>query len=141
VAKDVVAEAKAKIEGRLRELTEEHHQVHRALQGLEVATSGQPSAPPIPSPRKRRRKRARPGQRRQQFIEAVRKAPEITIAQIAKQIDSAPNPLYALARQLLKDGEIEKDGSGYRIAKETATKKPAHAKKAGKGRRKRAPKS
>jgi hypothetical protein len=151
VPKDVIAEAKAKIEKRLRELIEEHQEVHRALLGLETATNKQSPAQPLPTPRKRRRKRARPGQRRQQFIDAVREQSGITVAQIAKKIGSAPNPLYALARQLLKDGEVEKDGAGYRIAKETVAKKPrakkairAKAKKttrAKKGRKKRGGKS
>ncbi len=50
------------------------------------------------------------------------------MTQIAKQIDSAPNPLYALAHQLVKDGELEKVGAGYRIVKETATKKTTRPK-------------
>lgn len=124
MALDVIAEAKAKIEQRLKELTGEREEAHCALLGLETATNKRSPAPPIPSPpKKRRKKRARRGQRRQQFIEAVREKPGIAVAEIAKKIGIAPSPLYALARQLVKDGEIKKDGAGYRPTNQPSGKK------------------
>jgi transposase-like protein len=127
VATDVIAEVRAKIEERLKELSEERQRLDRALHGF-ASVTGHTAARSAPRPRKRRRKRARPGERRKQFIDAVSEKPGITVTQIAKKIDSAPNPLYALARQLLKDGVVEKAGAGYRIAKETPTKKTTRPK-------------
>jgi transposase-like protein len=134
VAADFVAEATAKIEERLRELGTERQVAERALAGLEGARTGRPSTPPPTSARKRRRKRAPRGQRREQFIAAVGEKPGSTVAQIAKKIGTVPNPFYALARQLVKDGLIEQDGSGYRMTKEPEPKKPTRAKKAGKAK-------
>lgn len=124
MALDVIAEAKAKIEQRLKELSGEREVAHRALLGLETATNKRSPAPPIPGPSKKRgKKRARRGQRREQFIETVREKPGITVAEIAKKIGIAPSPLYALARQLVKDGEIKKDGTGYGPANQPSAKK------------------
>ncbi len=119
MAVDVLAQARAKIEQRLEELAQESQALNRAFQSLQNKPNEHSSAPP---PRRNRRKRARPGQRRQQFLGAVKEQPGVTVARVAKGIGTAPNPLYAIAHQLVKEKEIEKDGSGYRIAKASPKK-------------------
>lgn len=132
---DLIAEARARIEQRLAELNDEREAAERALVGLEgVIGSGSSAGRSAPAP-KRRRKRARRGQRHKEFIDALREAPGSTVAQVAKNVGTVSNPYYALARQLVKDGAIEKQGAGYRIAETPAAKKPGRPRKAGKSKR------
>jgi hypothetical protein len=132
VAVDLIAQATAKIEQRLAEVSVERQEIERALQRLNPAG---PESSGTRRPSKRRRRRARPGQRRRQFIDAVTKQPGISVSQIAKAIGSAPNPLYGLANQLIKDGKVKKEGSGYWIASDSASKKTIRGKGSKKSKR------
>jgi transposase-like protein len=61
------------------------------------------------------------GQRREQFLAAVREQPGISVSEIAKQLKLAsPNSLYPLANRLQKEKEISKKGSGYIIKRGAA---------------------
>jgi transposase-like protein len=118
MAVDPVAEARSIIEAALRGVEEETRRLERALASFGDHGSRVPAPANTP---KRRRRRAKPGQRREQFLATVKEQPGITVAQAAKKLGvSPPNALYALAKRLLKEGEITKAGAGYAPKKATA---------------------
>jgi len=107
--------ARSLIESRLREIEEEARSLQRAL-GL---LSGL-GAPTPARPTRRRRKggrRAPRGQRREQFLAAVKAKPGATAAEVGKKIGISTNQAYALGQRLLRGGEVKKSGKGYSIAK------------------------
>jgi transposase-like protein len=125
MAVDPVAQARSIIEAALRGVEEETRRLERALAGF--GDGGPRASAPAGTPRRRRRRRAKPGQRREQFLAAVKEQPGITVAKAAKKLGiSPPNALYALAKRLVKEGEIIKAGAGYAPKKATAA--PAAAK-------------
>ncbi len=113
---ETIEQARRLIEARLHEIEAE---VTRLAEGLKTLGGG-------PSPRARRKdskggkrrparkQRAARGLRREQFLEAVRKAPGAKASEVAKEIGISANQAYSLARQLVKSGEIKKSGKGYR---------------------------
>jgi hypothetical protein len=124
MAVDPVAQARSIIEAALNGVEEETRRLERALAGF--GDRRPPAAAPARTP-KRRRRRAKPGQRREQFLAAVKEQPGITVAKAAKKLGiSPPNALYALAKRLVKEGEITKAGAGYALKKAAAA--PAAAK-------------
>jgi hypothetical protein len=140
MAVDSVAEARSIIQAALKSLEDEARSLERALASLgdpQKRASTSPTAP-----KRRRRRRAGPGQRRDQFLAAVKEEPGITVAQAAKKLRvSPPNALYALAKRLVKDGEIAKTGAGYALkgTSPTAKAKPEKPKaKRGRSKSKRA---
>jgi hypothetical protein len=86
------------------------------------ASSGT-SAPKSTSTRRRgARKAGRPRGRRggntraNQALELVRTSPGITIPQIAEQLKIEPNYLYRVMPKLVSDGQVKRDGQGWRPA-------------------------
>jgi predicted ArsR family transcriptional regulator len=67
-----------------------------------------------PGPRRRPRKRAPRGQRREQFLAAVSSKPGSTATELGKEIGISTNQAYALGQRLLKDGEVKKSGKGLK---------------------------
>ena len=108
------------IEARLHEVESEASRLRGSLEAL----GGRKSRPPRGRGRgskggKRRQKtgrRAARGQRRNEFLEAVKKAPGAKPSEIAKEIGVSANQAYALARQLVETGEVKKAGKGYKFA-------------------------
>jgi hypothetical protein len=132
MAVDPVVEARSIVQTALKNLEDEARSLERALAGL--GEPQQRTLTPSTAPKRRRRKRAKPGQRRDEFLGAVKKQPGITVAQAAKKLGvSPPNALYALAKRLVKEGEITKTGAGY-TRKGSA---PTAAAKSGKPKAKR----
>lgn len=68
--------------------------------------------------RKTRRTRGRRGgaTRSNQALELVRGQPGITIPQIAKSMGIEPNYLYRVLPKLAQEGQIKKDGNGWKPA-------------------------
>jgi len=70
--------------------------------------------------RRAARKPGRPRGRRggntraNQALELVRSAPGITIPQIAEQLKIEPNYLYRVMPKLVEDGQVQRDGQGWR---------------------------
>jgi DNA-binding IclR family transcriptional regulator len=60
--------------------------------------------------------RAKRGQRKEQFLAAVKRTPGATAAVIAKEIGVSASQAYGLARRLQKDGAIMRSGKGYKAA-------------------------
>jgi transposase-like protein len=120
MAVDPVAEARSIIQAALKDLEDESRSLERALAGL--GDSQQSKSTPPAAPRRRRHRRAKPGQRRDEFLATVKEQPGITVAQAAKKLGvTPPNALYALAKRLVKDGEITKTGAGYALKGAAAT--------------------
>jgi predicted Rossmann fold nucleotide-binding protein DprA/Smf involved in DNA uptake len=128
---DTIDSARRLIEARLRELNSEAQDLTRALQSLAEKASmkrrGRPrrkAATPRKSPGRPKRKAARAprGQRREQFLAALKKSPGAKTAAIAKELGISPNQAHALAKRLHKDGSIRKSGKGYRLASSAVSK-------------------
>jgi predicted Rossmann fold nucleotide-binding protein DprA/Smf involved in DNA uptake len=62
---------------------------------------------------RRTRGRRSGGTRANQALELVRSTPGITIPQIAKSMDIAPNYLYRVLPRLQQEGQIKRDGQGW----------------------------
>jgi Fic family protein len=126
MAVDPVAEARSIVQAALRDVEEEARSLERALASFGDRDRQKASAP-ARTPKRRRRRRAKLGQRREQFLATVKEQPGITVAQAAKKLGvSPPNALYALAKRLVKEGELTKAGAGY--APKGAAPAPAAAK-------------
>ena len=134
MAVDPVAEARSIIQAALKAIEAEARSLERALASL--GDPQQRTSTPSTAPKRRRRRRAKPGQRRDQFLAAVKEQPGITVAQAAKKLGvNPPNALYALAKRLVKDGEITKTGAGYALKGAAATPKAKPGKPKAKRRR------
>lgn len=126
---DVISEARSKIAEAITEIVQESTRLERALIALDGGSGSNGARKPAGAttePRRRKQKRAKRGERREQFLAAVRAQPGITVAQMSKMIESAPQPLYTLGKKLEKDGEVIKDGSGYKAG--PISSKPTKAK-------------
>lgn len=68
--------------------------------------------------RRTRRSRGRRGgsTRANQALELVRSTPGITIPDIAKSMGIAPNYLYRVLPKLQQEGQIKRDGQGWKAA-------------------------
>lgn len=107
------------IEKRLVELEDEAGKLRRALDQLtptrgrgRSAGSGNASAV---STRRPRRKRAAPGERQRQLIDAIRRMPGATANELAHALDLGPTQIYGLVRSLEKKRTIRKKGHGFKV--------------------------
>jgi len=115
------------VEERLAELDQERDQLLKALSALgESTTSGRSrgagrgrrgrggssgsSGSSTPRPGRRRRKG---GTRAEHAEKAVEGHPGITASQIAEELKIKPNYVYRVMADLVKEGRIEKQGTGY----------------------------
>jgi hypothetical protein len=110
------------IDDRLRELKDEVAKLEAARSALVGGRRG-PGRPPgsaaaTPARRRPGRPRGRRGgnTRANQALELVRSKPGITIPQIAESLKIEPNYLYRVMPKLVSDGQVTKDGQGWRPA-------------------------
>ena len=118
------------IDGRLRELKQEVAKLEAARSAL-VGTRRGPGRPRGSRTRARttttrrstngRRTRRTHGRRggstrANQALELVRSTPGITIPQIAKSMGIAPNYLYRVLPKLQQEGQIKRDGQGWKAS-------------------------
>jgi CRP-like cAMP-binding protein len=130
---DFLAEKRAEIEQRLRELKEEQRALEAAAAALASVESGRSSAPRESSPRRRRRapsgastgrRRGRPrgsGTRGNQALALVQSRPGITIPELAEAMGIKQNYLYRVMPQLQEDGKVAKRGRGWHPVDPTGT--------------------
>ncbi len=129
---DTIDNARRLIQSRLTDLDAEAKQLERALASLGEGAGakrrpGRPrkrasvaAAPPQPKPARRKRKsskRAPRGQRREEFLAAVKKSPGAKVSEIAKQLGISANQTHTLAGRLHQQKAIRKTGKGYRLVK------------------------
>jgi predicted HTH transcriptional regulator len=111
---NVLDEARALLSKRLSELDDERKQLERALLQLGGGVTARRNlAPPT-----RRAKRRPPGRRRKggrpaQTLRLVAKTPGISASEIAKAMKIAPNYVYRLLGELVKEGRVKKEGRRY----------------------------
>lgn len=116
---DAIDAARRLLQSRLEEIDIEAAKLRAALQSLGVKRTTTATRRPIKPGRRpaiRAAKRAPRGQRRKEMLAAAKNSPGATAAELGKTIGISTNQAYALARRLLKDGEVKKQGKGYRLA-------------------------
>jgi hypothetical protein len=127
VVADFLAEKRAEIDKRLKELRplhEEFLRLEQAVSALDSLDGGRRRGPGRPrgssSTRRgttRRRRGRRGGTRAQQALEVVRKNPGITVSELGNQLGIAQkNYLYRVMAGLQKDGSVRKQGRGFSAA-------------------------
>jgi hypothetical protein len=110
------------IDDRLRELKDEAAKLEAARSALVGERRGPGRPPGSTAPTRARRRPGRPRGRRggntraNQALELVRSKPGITIPQIAEALKIEPNYLYRVMPKLVSDGQVTKDGQGWRPA-------------------------
>jgi hypothetical protein len=112
---ETIAQVRNLLETRLRELEREARQLAESLKALGGGRPqrAQRKGKKPKAARRARKRRAPRGQRRKQFLSAVKEAPGATASEVAKQIGVSPSQAAGVARQLVKSGEIRKAGKGY----------------------------
>ena len=113
---NVLNEARALVERRLRELDQERARLERALADLTGGRVGR-RRPGRPRGSAGRRRRRRGGTRSDQAVKIVGANPGITASEIAKRMKIKPNYLYRVMGDLQKEGRVRKRGRGYHTAK------------------------
>jgi transposase-like protein len=113
---NVLEEARALVEKRLKELDAERKQLENALAELTGGRIGRrrPGRPRGSTGTRRRRRRG--GTRADQAVRLIEKNPGISASEIAKQMRIKPNYLYRVLGDLQKEGRVRKDGRAYRPA-------------------------
>ena len=106
----------------LRPLVDEYRQLEEVASRLGLSTSSDsaPRSAARARPRRNgaapaRRVAARPGERRAQMLETVARRPNVTVRQVADELDVDPTSLYRVVRELVAGGEIVKDGATLRL--------------------------
>ena len=107
------------IDQRLHELRDEVRRLEAARSALTSRGAGRPVG--STSTRTRRRGPGRPrgrrgGTRADQALRLVQSQPGITIPEIASSMKIQPNYLYRVLPKLEQEGQIKKDGKGWRSA-------------------------
>lgn len=124
---DVLAEARALVQGRLDEIETERKRLVRAIAELngDAPKPGRPrkataakKAPPAKAkgeepaaPKKRRSRKG--GTRADEAVALIAKQPGISASDIAKTMKIKPNYLYRVLGDLEKEKRVKKDGRNY----------------------------
>jgi hypothetical protein len=118
---DFLAEKRAEIDNRLKELRPLHDEFLRlerakaALDGLDGPRRG-PGRPrgSSGSSGTRRRRRRSGGTRGDEALQLVRQNPGATVSELARMMNiDPPNYLYRVMATLQQDGSVKKQGKGY----------------------------
>jgi hypothetical protein len=118
---DFLAEKRAEIDNRLKELQplhEEYLKLERAkaaLDGVDCPRPrGRPRGSSTGSGGTRRRRRRRGGTRGDEALALIRQNPGATVSELAQMMNiSPPNYLYRVMANLQADGAVAKQGKGY----------------------------
>jgi CRP-like cAMP-binding protein len=109
----------AEIDNRLEELKTEMTKLQAARTALTRRDSSRgPATPPAATSRRPARRQSRPrgrrsGTRGDQALALVREKPGITIPDIASSLGIEPNYLYRVMPNLVKSGQVKRDGQGW----------------------------
>ncbi|HEX5193533.1 MAG TPA: hypothetical protein VFW09_12075 [Solirubrobacteraceae bacterium] len=113
----------AEIDSRLDELKAEMSKLEAARSALTGRGSGRSRASAAAPTRTRRATRRstrsrgrRNGTRGEQALALVRERPGITIPEIASSLGIEPNYLYRVMPNLVKTGQVKRDGQGWHPA-------------------------
>lgn len=116
--RNVLDEARALVEGRLKELDTERTRLERALADLTGGRVGRrrPGRPRGSATKPRQRRRRPGGTRADQAVKIVSENPGITASDIAKRMKIKPNYMYRVMSDLQKEGRVRKRKRGYHPA-------------------------
>jgi hypothetical protein len=118
---DFLAEKRAEIDNRLKELRplhEEYLKLERAkaaLDGVDGPRRGRPRGSTTGGGASTRRRRRRRGSTRgDEALTLIRQNPGVTVSELAQMMNiSPPNYLYRVMANLQADGAVTKQGKGY----------------------------
>jgi Winged helix-turn-helix DNA-binding len=117
---DFLAEKRAEIDDRLKELRplhEEYLKLERAkaaLDGVDGPRRGRPRGSAAGTGGTRRRRRRRGSTRGDEALALIRQNPGATVSELASMMNiSPPNYLYRVMANLQSDGAVKKQGKGY----------------------------
>jgi hypothetical protein len=117
---DFLAEKRAEIDNRLKELRplhEEYLKLERAkaaLDGVDGPRRGRPRGSAAGTGGTRRRRRRRGSTRGDEALALIRQNPGATVSELASMMNiSPPNYLYRVMANLQSDGAVKKQGKGY----------------------------
>jgi hypothetical protein len=114
-----IAEVKASIEKRLKELRKEQDALENALSALSGVGGavrrgpGRPRGSGSGTRRSTGKKRGRRGSRAGEALALVKAQPGVTIPAMAKEMGIAAPYLYRVMPKLVEEGKVRKDGSGW----------------------------
>src|SRR5437763_7688899 len=115
---DFLAEKRAEIDNRLKELRPLHEKYLKlerakaALDGVDGPTRGRPRGSAAAKTRRRRRERG--STRGDEALALIRQNPSATVSELARMMNiSPPNYLYRVMANLQSDGAVKKQGKGY----------------------------
>lgn len=127
---DVLIEARSKLEAALAEINEERQRLERALShlldksgGSSGKTGRSPAGAPSAAPRRKRKRQAPKGQRREEVLKAIANEPGTTAAKVAKKLDISPSQTSSVAKGLIKDKLVTKKGPAYTAMSRPKAKK------------------
>lgn len=109
---NALAQARKILEDRLTELDAERRQVKSALAKISDGKAGRRG----PGRPRGSRNRRRGSTRADQAMEVVASSPGISASEIAKNLKVAPNYMYRVMSDLVKEGRVRKSGRGYHPA-------------------------
>jgi hypothetical protein len=116
---DFLAEKRAEIDNRLKELRplhEEYLKLERAkaaLDGVDGPRRGRPRGSGGGGGTRRRRRRGG-STRADETLNLIRQTPGVTVSELARMMNiSPPNYLYRVVANLQSDGAVKKEGKGY----------------------------
>jgi hypothetical protein len=117
---DFLAEKRAEIDNRLKELRplhEEYLKLERAkaaLDGVDGPRRGRPRGSAAGTGGTRRRRRRRGSTRGDEALALIRQNPGATVSELANMMNiSPPNYLYRVMANLQSDGAVKRQGKGY----------------------------
>lgn len=117
---DVIAQARALLEARLRELDGEATRLRQVLAGLGDIATDNPRRPSRSPRRRQGAKRARRGERQQQFLRVIENHPTAKPSEIAKEMGVSASQVHALARRLQDEGVLTKRGLRYKATEKAS---------------------
>jgi hypothetical protein len=117
---DFLAEKRAEIDNRLKELRPLHDEYLKlerakaALDGMDGPRRGRPRGSTSSGGGTRRRRRRRGSTRGDEALALIRQNPGATVSELAGMMNiSPPNYLYRVMANLQSDGAVKKQGKGY----------------------------
>jgi hypothetical protein len=113
---DAIERARDTLSERRRELVDELREIDQALTSLGRDRRRRPRRPPSTPRRRTGTRRARRGGRRDQAVKLISEHPGISVGELAKKMRlKAPNYLYRVLPDLVREGAIAKEGRGYKV--------------------------
>lgn len=114
----ISAETSRALNKELERLRKERQQLDQVIKGLEqTITAGGGTRKRATRKQNAGTKRARkPGKRQKQALRIIKDTPGITPPQLAEKMNVKGPAVYPVLRSLKENGQVQKDGKGYKLA-------------------------